>query len=1222
MNRRTFPILTIVFLVGLTSSLIIPVYSEAMITKQIQDLSSVSTGSSELQTEFPIELTKNEFQFNQPYRQSYPGYESNLVENLSGARKPEAQILEVRLKNSDLLDPDLGDSQTITLPTPSSQYIRGVTITVTGVLTSGLPGDFWDGETVYLYYNITKTTFEGNKLFYEGNPQYEVGSAITNSVGVFSIDLVTSDLSIDPFFKVGEITLLTWFRGSLTDPNRLEGSPGDVIVEIYGELEFSINPVVGNPNFPYSFTTQILFDNGTVLDPTGTSFDYVVDWATYDVFDDSGTAVFASNQHIYSGIAPAAGTDSVTYDVDYDITQLPFSFFVRIGTFNPALHLLGSAFGNTEESALVDAYYNIGSALSKIPMEIEIGDTFEIQANLSSSSGLESAKTINVYYYYDGSNHTSPSDIYTTNTTGGIKFSTYLNPLVNVSDITQGFIIYLQPVSSEFPGARMIGDSLDSILTVDITTVRITIADTINFYTVGLPIDFNVEIEDTNGNLCPFSQFQIDFTGEPSDFYFTAASGDRDLISLVPSYVVQAQTEPITVTGLDYDGGTYKYYAPTSPTAFDNFNMYYTLTLTLIDNDGGAALDGTSRDVWNRTFWNDFETNNDYYQLSVVDQWVRNPVGARISITFAGEEAFFFVTAAQNWVRYDETHLGAGWDDDFAFTGDLVATGGDYAPATSITQTINIYGPDTETPTLVSVNFTPDPNSTATHDPYYNITFTVVATDADSGIRSVIVYYSLYHPDDLITPVFSGSETLTNIAPDTYEGNITTYESQSQFYVAYLVEVKDYAGHGLDVTGSRQTNPAQWYDDPSFGYTDTEGGYYRVGDVFEPVEVAPPVVTFSGNIPNPYVDISVFVNDTTVYSGMWVVVIYVNRTNLVTSVLETDYIVASMTNIPLTTEWYYHIDLDYNHEYTWYYAAADTATPYFNGAYFNILSPLTLATTDDSDSPNIFGITVNAINGTADPESVLTFNASVIDILTNVSTVTINITISLGTTIVVEDYSVEMTRIGTSDIFTATVDLSQFRFRTSGTYALLYTIAATDAVENTGSVLRSLSVVYESSGLGIGNLGAIIGGAAGAVVLILAGLFLWFNRHTIKTYAQKQTFRRRLRDYLREIIDDIKKDGLEGRYKQGLLKTWSVVEGIGREFYDLPRYRSQTPTEFARLLAYKSKIERELIGTLLEYFEKARYGFEEITEKDFNAGVRALLKIVDKIEVGEMKIES
>ena len=145
---------------------------------------------------------------------------------------------------------------------------------------------------------------------------------------------------------------------------------------------------------------------------------------------------------------------------------------------------------------------------------------------------------------------------------------------------------------------------------------------------------------------------------------------------------------------------------------------------------------------------------------------------------------------------------------------------------------------------------------------------------------------------------------------------------------------------------------------------------------------------------------------------------------------------------------------------------------------------------------------------------------------------------------------------------------------------------------------------------------------AGGLVVILAGLFLWFNRHTIQTYAKKQTFKRRLRDYLREIIEDIKKDGLEGRYKDGLLKSWSVLEGIGREFYDLPRYRSQTPTEFGRLLAYRGKIESELINTLLLYFEKARYGYEEITETDFNSGVRALLKIVDKIEVGEMKIES
>ncbi|MCG3256654.1 MAG: hypothetical protein KAU62_11230, partial [Candidatus Heimdallarchaeota archaeon] len=1010
-RRRTYQILTFIFIVTIIGSLIIPVYSEVMISKQNEENTSVTLDSSALQSEFPFDLTRNEFKFTPPISYDISDSETESPETSISARQPYAQILEVKPRNSNPFDPDLGTIKTITNPDSSDQFFRGTTVTVTGVLWSGLPGGFWVGETVYLYYNITKTTYESNKAFYDGNSQYEVGSGVTVAGGIFNIDLVTSNSTIDPFSKVGDITLLTWYRGG-TNPDWAEGSPGDVTVEFYGQLEFDVNAVVSNPNATYSFTTQILYDNGTIVDVGGTNLGYVVDWTTYSAYDDSGTDVFASNQHVFSDTSPSAGTDTVSYSIDYDITQLPFSFFVKLGsaTFNPSEHLTLTLVGSTEESALVDAYYNTGTGLSKLPMEIQIGDTFEIQATLNSSSGYESSKTITVIYYYEGSNHTSP-DPYVTNSSGGIKFNTYLNPSANVSDISQGFIVYLQPVASEFPGARMIGDSLDSILTVNITTVRITIADTVNFYTVGLPIGYNVEIEDINGNLCPLARFQIDFTGEPSDFYFTTASGDRDVTSIVPSYAVQAPIEPITVTGLDYDGGTYKYYAPSSPTASDNFEMYYALSLTLTDNDGGAVLGGLTS-VWNRTFWNDFEINNDYYELQALDQWGRNPEGARISITFAGEEAFFFVTAAQNWVRYDETHLGAGWDHNLAFTGDLIATGGDYAPATTITQTINIYGPDTEAPILVSVNFTPDPNSTATHYPYFNITFTVVATDAHSGVRSVIVYYDLY--DHTGTYNSSASVTLTNIAPDTYEDNITMYVHQNQWYVVYLVEVKDYAGHGLDASGSRQILPAQWYD-ANFGYIDTEGGYYRVGDVHEPVELASPVATYSGNVPNPYVDISVFINDSVVYSGMWFVYIFVSRTNLVTDVFEANITEGFMTQVPSTNEWTYHLDLEYNYNYTWYYVATDLALPLFNFEIFDTM----FLTTDDSDSPNIFGITVNAINGTADPDSVLTFNASVIDILTNVSTVTLNITISLGTTFVVEDYSIEMTRIGTSDIFTA-----------------------------------------------------------------------------------------------------------------------------------------------------------------------------------------------------------
>ncbi|MCG3221327.1 MAG: DUF4129 domain-containing protein [Candidatus Heimdallarchaeota archaeon] len=220
-----------------------------------------------------------------------------------------------------------------------------------------------------------------------------------------------------------------------------------------------------------------------------------------------------------------------------------------------------------------------------------------------------------------------------------------------------------------------------------------------------------------------------------------------------------------------------------------------------------------------------------------------------------------------------------------------------------------------------------------------------------------------------------------------------------------------------------------------------------------------------------------------------------------------------------------------------------------------------------------------------------------------------------------------MTQVGTTSTYTASFNLANIPLDSYGTYALQYHIFAEDVVgNNVTTTVNSLSVLYQNPRGGpggfTGSWGAIIGASAGGIVAIIAVLFLWINRHTIQTFAKKQTFRRRLRDYLREIIEDIKRDGLEGRYKEGLLKTWMVVEGIGREFYNLPRYRSQTPMEFSRLLAQKGKIERELLFTLLEYFTKARYGYEEITEKDFNSGIRALLKIVDKIEVGEMQIES
>jgi len=163
--------LTVIFLVAITSSLIIPVYSEVMISKQNEENTSVTLGSSALQSEFPFDLTGNKFKFTPPISYDISDSETESPKASISARQPHAQILEVKLKDSNTFDSDLGTIKTITNPIPSDQFFRGETFTVTGVLGTTLPGDVWVGETVYLYYNITRATYESNKAFYDGNPQ-------------------------------------------------------------------------------------------------------------------------------------------------------------------------------------------------------------------------------------------------------------------------------------------------------------------------------------------------------------------------------------------------------------------------------------------------------------------------------------------------------------------------------------------------------------------------------------------------------------------------------------------------------------------------------------------------------------------------------------------------------------------------------------------------------------------------------------------------------------------------------------------------------------------------------------------------------------------------------------------------------------------------------------------------------------------------------------------
>lgn len=1140
------------------------------------------------------------------------------------ARTPVFEDLMFRIKDKDgnYLDQNIGVKQDFYPSEPEDKYVRGTTITVEGRLWGGIEGREWNDETVYLYYNVTKSQYLANQAFYFGNGQYEVGSDLTDSGGLFSIDLVTSTLSSSPFSKVGDINILTWFNGSSVE--RLAGTPGAKNITFFGQMDIQHVAVVTNPSSPYSFTTRIVFDNFTTVQTSGTSYYLNLDWSGI-AYDHSATHVFtALNNHVYSAIAPGPAEDTVVYLSTYDITQLGINYFVQNGT-NPMdgedyfINPPSSSY-STEETLLVDAYFDFTGTYLKGPQEIQMGSTVDFYANLSSSAGLVSGYDIDVYIRYGASTTYSHSN--TTDGSGEITFSIYFDP-TTYTDITRGISIIFRFYDSDFYPARFTNDTLTTILAVDIGSVTLTLDDNSIFYTTSMSLGFNVEIRDVNNNLAIASRFQLLFPGIGTEEIITA-TGSEDVTKIVPSYIIQNDFETIVITAMFEDGGTYKYYAPGSPSDSDSFNIYHSLTLTLYHLNG-TVVSTPSTNEWNTTFWNSFSISSEYYRLTAVDQSGRNPIGAEISITFAGSTANQIVTAGVNYVDWTYTNLlAASFESYEAYLGDLVATGGAMPSPPTITLTVNVFGPDNNAPTIDDIIFSPDPYLLVPHDPYYNISLTVVASDVGSGVQNVTLIYGIWDPIGE-TYVYATFFAMTNVGPNTYQDQITTWSIYNQYEVRIAIYVYDYSGYGVAAGGGLQTNPAEWYDTSIAHRTDLAYPVlpsYSIGDVYGPVEESSPDFDTSTDPTNPYVDITVYMNDSIVYTGMSEVKIRVDRRNTITDVTESYYISnVSMTNIPGTNQYTYTLDMEYNYEYWVYYIGVDTA-PIPNDSPLGFYGPVYVSAIDTTP-PDIIPFSP-IYNGTiANPNTIITFNVTITDTQTNVDSVVLSFDITMGDTTYYDNYTVALTRVGTSDVFTVQVDLSDFNFPRSGTYALLYSVTATDSVGNSDSVSNSLGVLNESSGgLGIPNLGAIIGGVAGGLVVILAGLFLWFNRHTIQTYAKKQTFKRRLRDYLREIIEDIKKDGLEGRYKDGLLKSWSVLEGIGREFYDLPRYRSQTPTEFGRLLAYRGKIESELINTLLFYFEKARYGFEEITEKDFNAGVRALLKLVDKIEVGEMKIES
>ena len=129
---------------------------------------------------------------------------------------------------------------------------RGYTLPITGHLWSGIIGDDWDGETVKFLYNVTESQYLSDPLSYESDPQYYIGSDVTDSSGIFTIDLDTSTLSALPFSKVGTINILTWFDGN-PSRGRGAGCPGAANVTFYGQVVLDVTYSVTNPGAGYSF---------------------------------------------------------------------------------------------------------------------------------------------------------------------------------------------------------------------------------------------------------------------------------------------------------------------------------------------------------------------------------------------------------------------------------------------------------------------------------------------------------------------------------------------------------------------------------------------------------------------------------------------------------------------------------------------------------------------------------------------------------------------------------------------------------------------------------------------------------------------------------------------------------------------------------------------------------------------------------------------------------
>ncbi|MHA1955029.1 MAG: hypothetical protein ACW96U_13900, partial [Candidatus Heimdallarchaeaceae archaeon] len=416
-------ILTIIFVLGILTSNI-------LIALPVSEESEEKLNSIKQSLEF---LNDPNFSINNKGIRSHNDYyysEDSLIDNLEEDNQiPSVKCTTPIMEELIIANPqrsfiqDSNVKKSVSAPTDYTEFYRGDTIDISGKLWDGVT--FWDNEYVEIYYNITQAQFLSDIATYRAS-SYRIVDVLTDSQGDFFHSLITSDLSIDITSIVGDITIFTWFNGNYGE-GRYEGSPGDAIVTVYGQVKLDVIPTVGNRDSPYSFYVELNFENGTRATTSGTNFNIKVEWIEAVETHVDGTRTFTgSNDFLYTNTAPLA-ISNVTCDTSYDITNLPFFNFKVFGDVTMSETLVtNTTTRETYDKAEIQAYYDLGASIDDSRIDVALDSSITLYASVTNSTDAMGAGYTVTIEFYNSAGLYNNTDVFT-NSSGEIETIHYVD---------------------------------------------------------------------------------------------------------------------------------------------------------------------------------------------------------------------------------------------------------------------------------------------------------------------------------------------------------------------------------------------------------------------------------------------------------------------------------------------------------------------------------------------------------------------------------------------------------------------------------------------------------------------------------------------------------------------------------------------------------------------------------------------------------------------------